>query len=68
VNLRAGSYLQPARGGQQERLHGTFGIEARIPFWPIDLSIGLGGDAAEGFRNVGLSLGFWGDVGPLPSS
>ncbi len=64
--LRGGSYLQPGRTGGPSRPHATFGVEGRVPFWPIDLSLTFGGDVAEGYYNVGLSLGFWGDVGPVP--
>jgi hypothetical protein len=65
VRLRAGSYLEPSRSGAAPRLHACFGAELRIPFWPWDLQASFGGDVARDYTNVGLSLGFWSDLGPL---
>lgn len=65
LRLRAGTYLEPSRTGHDPRPHGTFGVEARVPFWPWDLQVALGGDVARSLRNVSLSLGFWGELGPL---
>ena len=64
AHLRAGSYLEPSRTGAGSRLHGTFGAEVRVPCWPWDLSLGVAGDVAARFRQLGLSVGLWGDVGP----
>jgi hypothetical protein len=64
LRVRGGSYLEPSRTGAAPRLHATFGAEARVPFWPWDLQVGLGGDVATGYQNVSLSLGFWSDLGP----
>jgi len=66
VRLRAGTYLEPSRVGASTRLHGTFGVEGRVPFWLRDLDVGVGGDVADRYRTVSFSLGFWGDVGPAP--
>jgi hypothetical protein len=66
VRLRGGGYLEPSRTGAGPRPHGTFGFEVRIPFWPWDLQIGATGDVASLYQNVSLSLGFWGDYGPVP--
>ena len=63
---RAGTYLEPSRTGVGARGHGTFGLELRIPFWPWDLQLALGGDVAPRFRNVALSIGLWSDRGPAP--
>jgi hypothetical protein len=64
IRLRAGSYLEPSRSGYAPRLHGCFGAEARIPFWPWDLQVSFGGDVARAYANVSLSLGFWSELGP----
>lgn len=64
--VRGGYYLEPSRTGAGPRSHGTFGAEVRVPFWPWDLRLGMGGDLAERYRNVGLSLGWWGELGPIP--
>jgi hypothetical protein len=64
ARIRGGSYLEPSRTGASPRLHGTFGAEARVPFWPWDLQVGLAGDVASLYQNVSLSIGFWGDYGP----
>jgi len=63
LRARAGTYLEPSRTGGPPRLHGTFGLEVRIPFWRRPLQLGLAGDVAERFRNVSLSLGFWSRLG-----
>jgi hypothetical protein len=64
LHVRGGSYLEPSRTGSGPRLHGTFGAEVRIPCWPWDLSLGVAGDVASRFQQIGLSAGFWSDVGP----
>jgi hypothetical protein len=63
---RVGSYLEPSRSGAGHRVHGTFGLDVRVPFWPWDLQLAVAGDAARLYRNVSLSLGFWSEKGPLP--
>ncbi|HSN91943.1 MAG TPA: hypothetical protein VLS93_12000, partial [Anaeromyxobacteraceae bacterium] len=65
VRVRGGGYLEPSRTGAGPRMHATFGLEVRIPFWPWDLQIGATGDVARLYQNVSLSLGFWGDYGPM---
>jgi hypothetical protein len=64
LRIRGGSYLEPSRTGIGSRLHGTFGMEARVPFWPWDVSLGFAGDVASRYRSVGLSAGWWSDTGP----
>ena len=66
LHVRAGYYLEPSRTGSRPRSHATFGGEVRVPFWPLDLQVGLAGDLAERYQNVGLSLGFFSDLGPVP--
>lgn len=64
LRVRGGGYLEPSRTGASPRLHGTFGLEARVPFPWRDLQLGLSGDVAERFQNVSLSIGFWRSLGP----
>jgi hypothetical protein len=64
LHVRGGSYLEPSRTGNGARLHGTFGLELRIPCWPGDLSLGFAGDVSSRFQQIGLSAGWWSDVGP----
>jgi hypothetical protein len=66
LRARGGWYLEASRSGATPRPHGTFGGEVRIPAWPWDLRLGLAGDLAARYRNVGLSLGLWGQLGPVP--
>jgi hypothetical protein len=67
IRARGGAYLEPSRAGGSARLHGTFGVEGRIPFvFGHALKLGLSGDLAERFRNVSLSLGFWSSFAPEP--
>jgi len=66
LRARGGWYLEPSRSGAPPRPHATFGGEVRIPFWPWALRLGMAGDLAARYRNVGLSLGFWSTLGPLP--
>jgi hypothetical protein len=67
LRARGGTYLEPSRTGGDPRLHGTFGLEGRIPFLRgYDLKLGLAGDLASRFRNVSLSLGFWSSDAPQP--
>jgi hypothetical protein len=65
MRIRAGGYLEPSRTGRGPRSHGTFGAEARIPFWPWPLQLGFSGDVAERYTNVGVSLGLWSERGPV---
>ncbi len=65
LRIRGGYYLEPSRTGAGPRSHGTFGAEVRIPFWPWDLQLGLTGDLADRYRNVGLSLWLWNELGPV---
>ncbi|MEO6771503.1 MAG: hypothetical protein ABI467_00585 [Kofleriaceae bacterium] len=62
--VRGGSYWEPNRfEGVSGRLHGTFGIEARVfafEAWGRRRGrITLTGDVATGYRNLGLSIGLW---------
>jgi hypothetical protein len=67
LRARGGTYLEPSRTGGAPRLHGTFGVEGRLPFfWGYALKLGLAGDLAERFRNVSLSLGLWSSFAPRP--
>ncbi|HEX5063152.1 MAG TPA: hypothetical protein VFV99_27440, partial [Kofleriaceae bacterium] len=65
LRLRSGSYWEPGRFvGVGGRLHVTFGIEVRVfQFWFWGTyrrgRISLTADAAERYRNGGLSVGFW---------
>ncbi|BDG05412.1 hypothetical protein [Anaeromyxobacter oryzae] len=65
IRVRGGSYVEPSRTGAAPRWHGTFGVEQRIPCWPWDVQLALGGDVASRYRNVALSLGWWSDLGPV---
>jgi hypothetical protein len=64
LRVRGGTYLEPSRTGASSRLHGTFGLEVRVPFWPWDLQVAFAGDVARLYTNASLSLGFWSDLGP----
>lgn len=62
--VRGGSYWEPNRfEGVPGRLHATFGIEGRVlefHAWGRRRGrITLTGDVAAGYRNLGLSVGFW---------
>ncbi|MGE5182384.1 MAG: hypothetical protein ACM31C_10000, partial [Acidobacteriota bacterium] len=64
LRVRGGSYWEPGRfEGVSGRLHGTFGIEVRVfefHAWGRRRGrITLTEDAAAGYNNVGLSIGFW---------
>jgi hypothetical protein len=65
LRVRGGTYLEPSRTGGGPRPHGTFGLEVRVPCWPWDLQVALGGDVARRLRNVSLSIGWWSDLGPV---
>jgi hypothetical protein len=62
--VRGGSYWEPNRfEGVSGRIHATFGIEGRVlefHAWGRRRGrITLTGDVAAGYRNLGLSIGFW---------
>jgi hypothetical protein len=64
LRVRGGSYWEPNRfEGVPGRLHATFGIEGRVfefHAWGRRRGrITLTGDLASGYRNLGLSVGFW---------
>ncbi|HUJ59850.1 MAG TPA: hypothetical protein VLX92_15205 [Kofleriaceae bacterium] len=65
LRLLAGSYWEPQRyDGVPGRLHGTFGVELRMLQFnllkvPRRGRISITGDLAEGYRNIGVSVGFW---------
>ncbi len=57
--LRAGSYYEPSRFATNSgRLHGTAGLDVRVPAW-WEWKLGAVLDATSGFFNFGLGLGFW---------
>jgi hypothetical protein len=64
LRVRGGAYLEPSRTGAGYRLHGTFGLEVRVPCWPWDLQVALAADAARMYTNASFSVGFWSDLGP----
>jgi hypothetical protein len=68
LRVRGGTYLEPSRTGAGYRLHGTFGLEVRVPFWPWDLQVALAADAARMYTNSSFSVGFWSDLGPSRTS
>ncbi len=67
LKVRAGFYLEPPRGaGADYRPHGTVGFDVRLFRWdlwglfhPFDLTIGMTGDFAPRYVDVGLGVGFW---------
>ncbi len=67
LRARAGFYLEPPRAtGSSWRPHGTAGIEVRLFSWdlfgwlhPFTFKLGLSGDFAPGYIDVGLGVGFW---------
>lgn len=64
LRLRAGTYWEPSRfDGVGGRLHGTFGVEVRVlefRAWGLRRGrLGLLGDLAARYRNVGVSIGLW---------
>lgn len=67
MKVRAGFYLEPPRGVLGDyRPHGTVGFDVRLFRWdawglfnPFDLTIGLTGDFAPRYVDVGLGVGFW---------
>lgn len=65
LRVRGGSYWEPSRFvGVPGRLHVTFGLELRVfEFWLFGSlrrgRLSLTTDAADRYRNGGLSVGFW---------
>jgi hypothetical protein len=65
LRLRGGTYWEPGRfEGVGGRLHGTFGLDARLfsfGFWGdrYRVRLSLTGDAAARYGNAGVSVGFW---------
>jgi hypothetical protein len=64
LRLRAGSYWEPNRfEGVPGRLHATMGIEGRaleFEAWGRHRGrLTLTADLAAGYRNIGVSIGFW---------
>lgn len=68
LKLRAGTYVEPTRfETSTPRLHGTFGLDARLlvwnvfGLWPDDYvwRLGLGADAAARYFTWGLTIGGW---------
>lgn len=59
--LRAGSYYEPSRFEAGGRVHGTGGLDVRVPFTLWDWRLRLTGavDAAPAYLNAGLGLGLW---------
>lgn len=59
LRLRAGSYWEPRRErGARGRAHVTAGGELRLRVWKdwrLDASV----DAARGYTNWGVGVGFW---------
>ena len=64
VVIRGGSYLEPSRYGALPRPHATFGMEVKLPFWPIDLRLALAGDVAPRLENISFSIAPWRSFGP----
>lgn len=67
LQVRAGFYLEPARGqGASDRPHGTVGLNVRLfrwdlfgAFYPFDVMIGATCDFAPRYVDFGLGVGFW---------
>jgi hypothetical protein len=64
LRVRAGSYWEPGRfDGVSGRVHGTFSAEVRVGevfIWGYRRGrLGVTGDFAARYRNVGLSIGLW---------
>jgi hypothetical protein len=62
--IRGGSYLEPSRYRRYSRIHGTFGLDLRVPIYITDLRAGVAGDVASRYQNVGFTLGLWHERGP----
>jgi hypothetical protein len=64
LRVRAGSYWEPGRfDGVPGRVHGPFSAEVRVGevyIWGYRRGcLGVTGDFATRYRNVGLSIGLW---------
>lgn len=64
LRVRAGSYWEPGRFDDVSgRLHGTFSTEVRVGevyIWGYRRGrLGVTGDIAARYRNIGLSIGLW---------
>jgi hypothetical protein len=67
LKVRAGFYLEPPRTpAAHHRPHGTVGFEIRLFSWdvwglfhPFDLTIGMTGDFAPRYIDLGIGVGFW---------
>ena len=58
VAVRGGTYVEPSRFEPTARIHGTAGVDLRVPLvWDWRLSITI--DGATQYLNGGLGLGFW---------
>lgn len=56
---RAGTYLEPARAGGRDRVHGTAGYDLKLgklgPTWKMTASV----DVADEYQSMSVSLGLW---------
>ncbi|MEO0326375.1 MAG: hypothetical protein AAF447_25735 [Myxococcota bacterium] len=61
LQLRAGTYLEPARyAGERPRIHGTAGFDVRLfRLWRFDLRAGFTIDGARDYLNWGVGIGVW---------
>ena len=61
LQLRAGTYLEPARyAGEAPRMHGTAGFDVRLfRVWRFDLRAGFTIDGARDYLNWGFGFGVW---------
>jgi hypothetical protein len=67
LKVRAGFYLEPPRiVSAHHRPHGTVGFDVRLFRWdvwglfnPFDLTIGMTGDFAPRYIDLGIGVGFW---------
>ncbi len=68
IKIRGGSYLEPTRfRGSSDRVHGTFGFDARLFNWSVfgladeDTHWRIGGaiDASRAYLGWGVSAGVW---------
>ena len=67
LKVRAGFYLEPPRVvAAHHRPHGTVGFDVRLFRWdvwgafhPFDLTIGMTGDFAPRYIDLGIGVGFW---------
>lgn len=59
--LRGGSYYEPSRFERTGRVHGTGGLDLKVPFTVWDYQLRLTGavDAADEYLNAGVGIGLW---------